>query len=82
MLARFQLAEGKVRAADEGPIWIIANPDDADKRSLVDKLGIDEHTLSSALDPDELARVEHEPEHVAIIFKRPKSYTHQDDFLF
>ncbi len=82
MLARFQLAEGKVRAADEGPIWIIANPDDGDKRHLVDKLGIDEHTLNSALDPDELARVEHEPEHIAIIFKRPKSYTHQDDFLF
>ncbi len=82
MLARYQLAEGKVRAAEEGPIWVIASPDDADKRSLVEKLGIDEHTLNSALDPDELARVEHEPEHVAIIFKRPKSYSHDDDFLF
>ena len=29
---------------------------------LVDKLKIDEHTLTSALDPDELSRLKIEPE--------------------
>jgi magnesium transporter len=45
-------------------------------------LKLDEHTLNSALDPDELSRLEFEPEHLALIFKRPKSYSHNDQFLF
>jgi len=35
-----------------------------------------------ALDPDELARLEFEPEHAAIIFKRPRNYSSEDQFLF
>jgi len=38
--------------------------------------------LASALDPDELSRVEFEPSHVAVIFKRPKHYSSEDNFLF
>ena len=43
---------------------------------------LDEHTLASALDPDELARLEFEPDHVAIIFKRPRNYSSEDSFVF
>ncbi len=32
---------------------------------------IDEHTLSSALDPDEIPRLEIEPDHYSVIWKRP-----------
>jgi magnesium transporter len=82
MIRRCQVADGRLRDSDEGPLWIVASPDEADRRYLVDTLKIDEHTLTSALDPDELSRVEQEPDHLALILKRPKSYSKEDDFLF
>jgi magnesium transporter len=82
VIRKCQVADGRLRDADDGPIWIVTSPDDADRRYLVEALKIDEHTLASALDPDELSRVEQEPEHVAVILKRPKSYSKEDDFLF
>jgi magnesium transporter len=82
MLRKCQLVEGRLQDAEDGPIWLVAAPDDAERRLLVDGLKVDEHTLNSALDPDELSRFEVEPEHVALILKRPKSYSQEDDFLF
>lgn len=82
MIRKCHVVDGRLREADDGTIWIVAAPDDADRRLLVEGLKIDEHTLASALDPDELSRVEQEPEHVAVIVKRPKSYSQEDDFLF
>lgn len=63
-------------------IVVYTKPDDAERRLLIDMLKVDEHTLGSSLDPEELGRIEFEPEHVAIIFKRPKRYTAADNFLF
>jgi magnesium transporter len=63
-------------------VTVYAQPDEAEKRYLIDELKIDEHTFTSALDPDELSRLEFEPEHVAIIFKRPKNYSGAEQFLF
>jgi magnesium transporter len=65
-----------------GSIWVYTNPDDKEKRFLIDEMKLDEHTLNSALDPDELSRLEFEPEHMATIFKRPKNYSGEDKFLF
>ena len=61
---------------------IYINPTDAEKKELIEQYKIDEHTLNSSLDPDELSRLEFEPEHVAMIFKRPKHYAAEDNFLF
>ncbi|MBF0106207.1 MAG: magnesium transporter CorA family protein [Deltaproteobacteria bacterium] len=69
-------------AEDSANIFIYINPTDAEKRLLIDTLQIDEHTLNSALDPDELPRLEFEPNHHAIIFNRPKNYTGQAKLLF
>jgi magnesium transporter len=66
----------------ESLLTVYFAPDEQEKRYLIDTLKLDEHTLNSALDPDELSRLEFEPEHVALIFKRPKNYSHEDDFLF
>lgn len=82
MLRKCKVADGRLVEAEDGPIWVVSTPDDADRKVLVEGLGIDEHTLSSAVDPDELSRVEHEPDHAAVILKRPKSYSKDDDFLF
>ena len=72
-----------VESADRaGPIWIFVNPDEQEKRCLIDELKVDEHTLASALDPDELSRLEFEENHVAIIFKRPRNYSAEDQLVF
>jgi magnesium transporter len=84
MLKQLYITDGRVTESGEGdaPVWVYTAPDEAERRFLIDQLKIDEHTLNSALDPDELSRLEFEPEHVAMIFKRPKHYTAQDNFLF
>jgi magnesium transporter len=84
MLKRYQIENFKiVETADEkAPILLYVNPDEAEKRRLVDTYQIDEHTLTSALDPDEQARLECEPNHIAFIYKRPKNYSGDDQLLF
>ncbi|MDP2807154.1 MAG: magnesium transporter CorA family protein, partial [bacterium] len=57
------------------PIQMFVNPDEAEKKYLVSELKLDEHTLTSALDPDEQSRLEFEPEHLALILKRPQNYS-------
>jgi len=84
MLKRYNVIDQRLREVAEEPsaVHVYVNPDETEKRYLIDTLKIDEHTLHSALDPDELSRLEFEPEHIAIIFKRPKSYSYQDQFVF
>jgi magnesium transporter len=84
MLTQLYIKDGKLTeiGAGEAPVWVYTAPDEAERKFLVEQLKIDEHTLNSALDPDELSRLEFEPEHAAMIFKRPKHYTAQDNFLF
>jgi magnesium transporter len=84
MLKRYQITEGRFcdGTAETCPIHVYVNPDEAERRFLVNDLKLDEHTLSSSLDPDELARLEFEPEHVALIVKRPRSYSAEDLYLF
>lgn len=84
MIRRYQIENSKIiETADEkAPVLIYVNPDEAEKRRLVETYQIDEHTLSSALDPDEQARLECEPGHIAFIYKRPKNYSGDDQLLF
>lgn len=84
MLQRLYMTDGKVTDSGQGeaPVWVYTAPDEAERKYLIEQLKIDEHTLNSALDPDEMSRLEFEPEHAAMIFKRPKHYTAEDNFLF
>jgi magnesium transporter len=84
MLRCFQLADNKIQdcSREEAQIYTFVNPDENEKKFLTTEFKIDEHTLLSSLDPDELSRLEFEPDHVALIFKRPKSYSVADRFLF
>jgi magnesium transporter len=54
---------------------VFVDPDADERRYLVEELQVDEHTLNSALDPDELSRLEYEHDHTAIIYKRPRNYS-------
>src|SRR5512140_865562 len=84
MLRKFNIIDRKLIQVDDdnAVLWAYVNPDDIEKKFLIDRFKLDEHPLQSALDPDELSRLEFEPEHFAIIFKRPKNYSHEDEFLF
>ncbi len=84
MIRKYHIIDGKLveNGIDESPIQVYINPDKDEKSFLVNTLQIDEHTLNSALDPDELSRLEFEASHAAVIIKSPKRYTAEDNFLF
>jgi magnesium transporter len=83
MQKTFKIVESKIVSTEdkEGQIFVFVNPDDVEKKKLVDELNIDEHTLSSSLDADELSRLEFEPNHIAFIFKFPKNYSAKEQHL-
>ncbi|MDR3210672.1 MAG: magnesium transporter CorA family protein [Planctomycetota bacterium] len=56
-------------------VQVYVSPNEDERHFLISEMDIDEHTLHSALDPDELSRLEFEPEHMAVIFKRPCNQT-------
>ncbi|MBN2409458.1 MAG: magnesium transporter CorA family protein [Candidatus Aminicenantes bacterium] len=83
-MRRYQIINNKIEetAGEKSQIMVFVSPDDQEKRLLISQYGVDEHTLNSSLDPDELARLEIEPNHIAIVCKRPKSYSGEDQLLF
>ncbi len=84
MIARYEIVNNRIvqDEKNESSILVVTNPQDDERKLLVDELNIDEHTLASALDPDELSRIEFEPEHLALIFKRPRNYSGKNLLLF
>ncbi len=66
----------------ESHIHVYVNPDVAEKNTLLNNFAIDEHTLLSALDPDEVSRIEIDVDAMALIWKRPLNYSAQDNFYF
>lgn len=84
MIRNYKLLNEKITEcpSSESTIHVIINPDDIEKRQLIDELKLDEHTLNSSLDPDELARLEFEPKHIALIYKRPKNYMYEGKIVF
>jgi magnesium transporter len=68
--------------SDTAAIKIYISPDRDEMQHLIQRYNIDEHTLQSTLDPDEVSRVEFEPDQVALVFKRPCSFSFNDKFLF
>jgi len=61
MLRTYSIRDSRVVEAPDGPISVYIAPDEAERRFLVESLRVDEHTLASALDPDELARLSSSP---------------------
>ncbi|MDD4278328.1 magnesium transporter CorA family protein [Candidatus Sumerlaeota bacterium] len=77
MRISYDVIDGRIAEVhrDDAPIVIFQSPTDAEREYLVKEMLVDEHTLQSALDMDEISRLEFEPNHVAIILKRPANYT-------
>ena len=84
MMKSLAIAEGRLIAVDPSAaqVLVYVNPDEEQRRQLCGEYNIDEHNVISALDPDEVSRMEVEPDHVALIYKRPKNYSTEDEFFF
>ena len=79
----YRLQEGRLLPCEPNQAQIIAytSPTIDDEVELQKLYKIDYHTLQSSLDPDEVSRLEIDPDHAAIIFKRPKSFCADDNLL-
>lgn len=80
----FELKNGVAHSCDKetGTIQIYTQPDNGDKKELLDLLNLDLHDLESALDPDEISRIEFTPEHIYIIWKRPNAASFKEQLKF
>ena len=83
MLTQYEIRDNKIIECNEsGKVLIYLKPDKNEIDTLINQYGIDEHDLSSALDPDELGRLDFAENHVVIILKRPNNYSTRDNLLF
>jgi len=84
MLRKYALVDGKISETtqESAVLWMFVDPDSRERELLSSTLKIGEHNLASALDPDEMSRVEVELDHTALLFKYPKHYQATDEFLF
>lgn len=84
MQKRYQLADGRIleTQSDEAQIWVFINPDEAEKKFLINECKLDEYNVNSAIDPDEPTRLEFEEDHISIICKRPRNYSSKDYLMF
>ncbi|MDP2865518.1 MAG: magnesium transporter CorA family protein [Elusimicrobiota bacterium] len=84
MIKRYKIENRQILPAEaEAPaIWVVVTPTDDEKKWLTENFALDEHDFASAFDPEEPARMEFEPDHLALIFKRPKNYSSKDHFMF
>ncbi|TAK54253.1 MAG: magnesium transporter CorA family protein [Bacteroidetes bacterium] len=84
MIKRFNLQNGCLVPAesDDGTIHLYISPDTSERDYFRNTLKIDDHTLSSTLDPDEVSRIEINPENTLLIWKRPTNYSGGDTFYF
>jgi magnesium transporter len=83
MLERYAFADGKLVQREEGNgVLLYVAPTEEERRYLLNEIGLDPHDLASALDPDELGRVELEGSKATIIIKQPCNYNAEDQLLF
>ena len=84
MLQRYSVCGGRIVQGAEGniPVEVYVMPDAAEREHLIADYGMDEHTITSSIDPAETPRIEFEDNHTAIILKYPKNYSAEDNFFF
>ncbi|MEW6506509.1 MAG: magnesium transporter CorA family protein [Bacteroidota bacterium] len=84
MLKKFDIADNTIVQSDknDNTIDLYINPNENEKQNILAVLDFDEHTLSSALDPDEVSRVEFEKDYTFIIWKRPNNYSFNSQLQF
>ncbi len=84
MKKRFNLENGCLVPveSDDCSIQLYINPDSSEREYFRNVLNIDDHTISSTLDPDEVSRIEFSPDNTLLIWKQPTNYSGEDNFYF
>ena len=84
MIRHYAIEAGRlVECSDTtGPIIAYVAPTEAEQNEILSVHRVDAHSLQSALDPDEIGRLEVADDHLALILKRPRNYSSKDNFLF
>lgn len=84
MKSFFEIKNGGVVACPpEGAlICVYAQPGPEEKTELMNNLGLNHHAIESALDPDEVSRVEANADHLYLIWKRPNTASFKDQLKF
>ena len=84
MLKRLDIIDRTIAPCDKenNLVDIYINPDEKEKQNIIAKFDFDEHTLSSALDDDEIARIEYDPENTFMIWKRPNNFSFDNQLIF
>lgn len=88
MLKGFELCEGRLceigdpAASAAGPVRVYINPTAEERAYLTGPLGIDEYDLNSALDPEEISRIEMDQERAWIVWKRPSAFSLAQNRVF
>ncbi|WP_409278473.1 magnesium transporter CorA family protein [Pseudomonas defluvii] len=84
MIKSFQLAHGALIPVEriDADVMLFSNPDVAERDLLRSDFKLDDHALASALDPDEVSRIEFHPENLFLIWKRPESYSGAESLAF
>ncbi len=76
----YVLVDGQLKEGGEGTprIDIYTNPGSTEKEDLISGWRVDEHDLASALDSEEVSRLDVEGERLFIVWKRPKHLSFQE----
>ncbi len=80
----FEIEEGCLVSSESetAAIAVYTLPDNGEKKQLLDTLSHDAHDLESALDPDEISRVDLGPEDTYIIWKCPNNVSYERQMKF
>ena len=75
MINSFALSRGALQRVErlDAEVMLFSDPDAAERDLLHSHFKVDEHALASALDPDEVSRIEFHPDHLFLIWKRPEN---------
>jgi len=84
MVKEYRIQEGQLAPCEDhqGLVKVFISPDVVERNYLEHTCKISPHNISSAMDPDEIGRMEFEEDHVMIIIKSPKNYSSSDNFNF
>lgn len=84
MRTDYNIDDGRLVAVTGGPgaVRLYAAPTDDERAELLRSCHVDQHALGSALDPEEVSRVDFENDYTFIVWKRPCSASFRNDVLF
>jgi magnesium transporter len=85
MYRGFDLVDGQLAERTGGEtaaIRVYINPSADERNYLVTTLGVDEYDLNSALDPEEVSRIEVDSDRLLIVWKRPSAFSLAQNRVF